>query len=212
MKTLARLPAIALCGLMLVACGDDSSSASGDADPCALLSNSLLDAHFPVPDPGQVNRSPSRYSPHPLCMVTWEKANAAELQAEYDEEMTAYMKRKMQGEKVDLPAMRTRNEVTLTLYTPLFDSEQAAQSGFNSAMRMLQAGTRSQVADTQINFQADLETVSGVGDEARWAARLNQLSIVDGRRILHITVDTGADKARHLALAKALAQDLLPQL
>ena len=201
--------------MLLAACGDDSAGGDGghraaaEVGPCELLSNDLLAAHFSLPQDDTIRRQPSKYSPHPLCMVSWKKPGAADMSVRQQAEMRDYLQKKMRGEGASKPIDRSSSEVTLTVFRPRFDSQEAALVGFNSAMRRLESGVRTEVADTQINFQADLEPVDGIGDRARWAPRLNQLSLVSGRDIFHLTVNTGADKATHRALAESLARDLL---
>jgi hypothetical protein len=185
---------------------------STDTTPCQILDDALLRPAFDLAADVEITRSPSRHSPHPLCTVSWPKPNAAELEAEQGARMMEYMQKKMAGEDVEMPSFRTTNEVSLTLYEPAFDDGRAARSGFDSAMKRLSDGVTGSHEDVEITFQADLVPVAGVGDDARWAAKMRQLSVVDDRRIFHLTVNTGAEHDAELDTAKGLARQVAEAL
>lgn len=185
---------------------------STDTTPCEILDDALVSAHFEVPADVEITRSPSKYSPHPLCTVSWPKPDAAEIQAQMGAAMSEYMTKKMRGEDVERPAFRTTDEISLTLNDPPSETPELARAHFESAMRRLSEGISSSHQGVEVTFQADLTPVSGVGDQALWAPKLRQLSVVDDTRIFHVTVNTGGEPEAELAKAKAVALDVAREL
>ncbi|MDX1585053.1 MAG: hypothetical protein R3338_15755 [Thermoanaerobaculia bacterium] len=186
--------------------------ASTDETPCEVLDDELIRAHFEIAEGIEIRRSPSKYSPHPLCTVTWDKPNAEELEQKRTEMMMERMQARMRGEEVEGSMIRSTNEVSLTLYEPTFDSADDARSSFDSSMNRLQEGFSASHEDVEMTFQADLDPVEGVGDKAMWAAKMHQLSVVDGNQIFHVTVNTGAELDQDLEKAKEIARDVAKKL
>lgn len=185
---------------------------STDSTPCEILDDELLRAALDVPADAEISRSPSRHAPHPLCTVTWPKPNAAEIDEQRAARMMEAMQARLRGEEVEMPSFRTQDEVSLTLYEPPFDDPAAARAAFESAMRSLAGGITGSHEDVEVTFQADLVPVEGVGDEAMWAAKLRQLSVVDGTRIFHVGVNTGAEPDAELETAKEVARRVAAEL
>lgn len=185
---------------------------SKDTTPCEILDDEFVRAHFEIGPDVEISRSPSKYSPHPLCTVSWPKPNAAEIEERSGEAMMEYMQKKMVGEDVKRPSFRTTDEVSLTLYEPEFESPDAAMASFDSSMKMLSEGITSSHEDVEVTFQANLTPVEGVGDKAMWAAKMRQLSVVNGNRIFHVSVNTGAELEADLEKAKAVAKDVAAEL
>ncbi|WP_116367468.1 hypothetical protein [Parahaliea mediterranea] len=196
--------------------GDGSSVSSGDghgarfasADPCTLLSDALLGEHFEMSADAPVNRRPSQYSPHPLCIVQIPKPNAEELAQAQAAAMNDYLLRKTRGEDVALPSIKAYSEVSLTLLEPA-ESPAQALANFDGAMRKLTEGVTGGTETRQVTIQADVVPVDGVGDKAAWAESMRQLSVVDGVQVLHLTVNAGESRADDRQRAVALAQGLL---
>ena len=126
--------------------------------------------------------------------------------------MSDYMQRKMKGEDVAMPSFRTKNEVSLTLYEPAFESADQAMQSFDSAMKRLSEGMTRTHDDVEVTFQADVTPVQGVGRKAMWAPKMRQLSFVTDDRIIHVTVNTGAEDEADRAKATAIAQQLVREL
>lgn len=201
-------------GEALAPSGKAAAAATGpaDVDPCSVLTDELLQAHFTIAPDTPINRRLSDYSPHPLCTVTWRKADADEIEARRGEAMNEYIMAKARGEKVSIPNFRTDDEMSLTLYQPLFESPGAAQGGLDQAMSVLQKGVSASHKGVEATFQADVVPVAGVGDKAAWAAKLRQLSVASGRRLFHVTVNTGAEREQELETARAVAGSLAERL
>lgn len=185
---------------------------STDTTPCEVLDERVIRASFDIGSDVQLTRKPSKYSPHPLCTVSWPKPNAAELEKNQASAISDYMQRKMKGEDVKMPSFRTSNEVSLTLYEPQFDSPQEAVASFDLAMKRLSEGMTASHQDIEMTFQADVTPVEGVGSKAMWAPKLRQLSVVDRNRIFHVGVNTGAELNEELEKAKAIARDIAQAL
>ncbi len=190
--------------------GARRAQAESDLDPCTLLSDEVIRGQFESAAGATINRRPSDYSMHPMCVMSWRKPDADEIEARTAAAMNDYLQRKMRGEQVKMPSFATENEVTLTLFQPLFDDTAAAIASFDQAMSVLQRGVKGNSGGVEVSFQSDVTPVQGVGDKASWAVGMRQFSVVQGRRIYYITVNTGArpsaEEARALALAKAVGE------
>ncbi len=206
-----------LCVSLLACGGDDKSATAGGQarateDPCALLSAELLRTEFGLEQGAEFSHEPSKYSPHPLCTASWQGPDAAEIEAKSQAAMQEYLQKKMRGEEAKIPSFRTRNEVTLTLYQGPFASEAEAQQAFTSAMAVLNKGIKGSSGSVEVEFQADTVAVDGVGDEAQWAERMRQLSVLSGRRIFHLGVRTTGESDVDLAHARQLARAVAGEL
>lgn len=183
---------------------------STSTQPCDILDDELVRAHFNVAEGVEITRSPSKYSPHPLCTVTWDKPNADEIREQNREQIMERMRAQMEGG--ELPAQaRATNELTLTIYEPRFESPEAALGSFETAMRRLSEGVTARSGDREVTFQADVEPVEGIGLKAMWAPKLRQLSVVEGRNLFHVTVNTG-ELATDKELARSVAADVVSKL
>jgi hypothetical protein len=111
-----------------------------------------------------------------------------------------------------MPSFRTTDEVSLTLYSPTFESRSQALAGFDAAMKRLSDGVTTSAGDVEFTYQADVEPVSGVGDKAMWVPKMRQLSVVSGNQLLHLSVNTGRELDAELATARALAEDVIAAL
>ena len=179
-------------------------------DPCALLSDDLLKAHFSIGNV-EITRSPSKYSPHPLCIATWPKPDAEAIEAENEANMMAYMTAKMQGNDEEASKLRKRstNEVSLTINKKTYDTKESASSGFDQAMRILREGMTVKVKGKETKSPTyETEPVNGVGDKAVWIPRMNQLSVLSGLKIFHLGVLIEKDDQANLGHAKQVAKDL----
>lgn len=185
---------------------------STDTTPCEILSDELIRGSFDLAADVALTRSPSKYSPHPLCTVRWAKPNAAEIEKRRAAEMSDYLQRKLKGEDVKMPSFATENEVSLSLYEPPFKSHDEALQAFDVAMKRLSDGITAKHEDVEMTFQADITPVDGVGRKAMWAPSLHQLSLVEGNRIIHVTVNLGESGEADLEKARSLANDITSRL
>lgn len=181
-----------------------------DIDPCALLSDDFIRGQFESATNVNIDRRLSDYSVHPMCVVSWPKPNKAEIEANTASAMSDYLARKMRGEDVKMPAFATEDEITLTLFQPEFEDNAAAIASFDRAMAVLKRGVTGSAGGVEVSFQSDVVPVDGVGDKATWAVGMRQISVVHGRRIYYITVNTGAkpsvEEAQAIALAKGVGK------
>ena len=232
MKDPGRILFIGILAVASFGCGGDESTTAGDvertigrdvaeatgteastsAEPCEVLDEALVRASFEIGPEVEIVRAPSKYSRDPLCTARWAKPNAEEIEQKRAALMTDYMTRKMKGEDVEKPAFRTQNEVSLTLTDKPAENPEQAMAMFDSAMRVLSEGFTSAHEGTEVTFQADLTPVEGVGRKAMWASSLRQLSVVDGNRIFHVGVNTGAELEAELEKAKAIANEVAQEL
>jgi len=185
-------------------------TSKADLSPCEVLSDDVIRRHFDTAD-AELTRKQSRYSDDPLCTVSWPKPNAAELEQQRAQAMSDYMTRKMRGESVERPSLRTTNEVTLTIAKTDFESAERALESFDGAMRVLSEGMTVKTDRGEMKSPTyELQPVTGVGARAMWAAGLSQLSVVTDDRIFHVGVVTGSESDQEKA--KAIANDIAPSL
>lgn len=210
--------------LMLASCGNNAEDSTNettqaalteiqeDPEPCAILTRDFLSRFFDL-DTATLNHTPSKYSPYPLCTVSWPKPNAAEIEEHFKASYGDYLKAKMQGKDVEKPEMKTSYEVSLTIYTPRFDDVSSAGSSFDSAMRVLEKGTTVDVKGEKYTTKGrDIEPVEGIGNKAAWVPSLSQMSVHSGHFIFHVSANVDKDpevnKARTRELADALTNIL----
>lgn len=183
-----------------------------DPDPCAILTKDFLSKFFDL-DTATLKHTPSKYSPYPLCTVTWPKPNAAEIEANFKEKYAEYIQAKLSGQEVEKPEMKTSCEISLTIYTPRFDNVSSAGSSFDSAMRILKKGTTVDVKGEKYTTSGrEVEPVEGIGNKAAWVPSLNQMSVHSGHFIFHVSANIGKDtednKTKAFKLANALSNIL----
>jgi len=195
-------------------------------DSCATLTETLVRTTFHVPEETTIRIDPPS-RPRGVCEYSWDKPNVEELrlqiaaaQRERMQEMVEKMRRGQGAQGLldgitDMPL--THNEVSLH-FGPGFDTPEIAARSFGQAMDRLQEGIRrpidtpnGQALGQEVTFQFDLETVEGVGDQARYMPRMSQLAILDGRRIVYVIAKISADPAANLEHARRLAAAVLGQ-
>lgn len=185
---------------------------SRDTTPCEILDDALIHRHFEIGD-AEISRSLSQYSPHPLCTASWPKPNAAEIEAQRAEVMMERMMRRMQGEEVETPSLRSRDEVSLTISKDRFASRQQALAAFDSAMRILSEGMTVETSAGAVDSpRYDIEPVTGVGEKAMWAPKLHQLSVATAHHVFHVGVRTEGGLDVELEKAKELAREIAAAL
>ncbi len=206
-----------------------------EPDPCALLTESVIRTTFEVPEDTPVEQQPSIQQIRPMCTYSWDKPDAEEIRArvkqiqqERVQEMFRKMRRGKQAQAItdlamDLPS--ESNRVSLN-FSPPPRTAARARAMFFAAMATLEGGVRhtieveegtegvservrQEVDGQEIEFQADLEEVEGIGDEARWIPRLNQLAVLNGDQILYLTVEMDVDRSVNRDEAKTLMAALL---
>ena len=216
--------ALPLIVVLLFGCGGSSSDApqdetakpaaeSGAPDPCELLNDTVLRAHFEVGD-AAISRRPGQHSPHPLCMISWPKPDAEARQAEFMKKMSEYTTAKARGEEAAMPKLRMENEINLTIMKQRFDSPEQAASAFDMGMDILQNGLKSQQGDENASkiLRHDVEPVTGLGDKAAWVAGLNQISVQNDRRVFHLGINVYDDPETNRAKAMEIAKSLLEHI
>lgn len=203
-------------GLFAFSCSaekaDQAEQSTGEAenverstDPCEILSDDFITGFFDV-EADSLSRTPSKYSPHPLCSVSWRKPNADEIEKQNEENMMAYMKARMRGEDVKRP--RSTNEVSLTINKSRHADKESAARAFDSAMRIMREGMTVEVdGEEHTSPTYEMEPVEDVADNAFWASKLNQLSVHSGRSIFHVSVIIGSEE-QNLAKTKEVARAL----
>jgi len=206
----------------------------GPPDPCALLTEAVVRATFEVPEETAIAQSQSTSSTYSVCSYTWDKPNADEIREEIaalQRERVQKMLKKARGGQLGQGMMdlamnmpRMESQVSLNFGPPRATAEEA-HSLFESAMSSLEQGithridteqvenanerVRAAVEGQEVTFQADVEPLEGVGDEARFIPRLNQVAVRDGNRILYVVVEIETEAADNLEPASRLARTLI---
>lgn len=207
-----------------------------EPDPCALLTEDVVRAVFSVPAETTVSSPPSRNPVHAVCTRTWEKPNADEIREEIARAQQARLReafQKMrQGKQaqglLDMAMNFPRADAVVSMnYGPTSESPEVAKTRFDAAMASLAEGitrtvaiddiaddttsakVREAVGDQTVTFQADSASVEGIGDDARWLPRLNQLAILRGKDIIYLNVEIETNADENLEHAKRLAAALL---
>lgn len=158
--------------------------------PCDILSDEFLATYFDIGD-AQITRRPSKYSPHPLCIVTWPLPNAAEIEAQNTANMAAVMQAQLKGDKEAAKNMikRTTSEVNLTINKEHYENTESAVTSFEAAMTILRDGMEVEVKGEKKQTRTyELSLVTGTGDKAYWVEGLNQLSMTCSGKIYHLGV------------------------
>ena len=112
-----------------------------------------------------------------------------------------------------MPKMSTQNEINLTIFGEEFETVERASANFEAAMRQLETGTTVEIqGEMKTMFKYDTEEVEGVGENARWVAGMNQVSVHSGKRVFHLGVklhDTSEEnKADAITLAVVLCEKI----
>lgn len=174
-----------------------------------LLSEEMLRRSLHIPVATEITREPSKYTPHPHCTAIWRKADADDIERRQAEALQEYLRRRMQGEKVEPPAVSSTNRVALTLFGQPHEDSSAGRAEFHGAMRLLAVGYTGEYDGMELTFQAELEPVAGIGQQAMWAPRLHQLSVFsDSGQIYHLVVETGPDGSAEFSAAREMAAKL----
>lgn len=186
-------------------------------DVCGVLTADLLQDVFDIGD-AELSFKPGSSKANPSCKGSWPVPNAEEAKAESAKAMQDYMMAKVAGEKDlgPMPIPHLQHEVRLTFGGKGFKDPAAAQVAFDSLLVSLKEGI---TAEAEVDGTTHKHTfriaydheVNGVGERAAWAPKLNQLSFVTGRRIIHLTVDVG-DAVENERMAVELAQGVIDSL
>ncbi len=231
MRRFARIVGVSLIScLPLVACGGDSETATKTDDParasssgetttdaCAVLTTDLVQSTFDIGD-AELSFRPGSSKANPSCVASWPVSNAEEVKAESAKAMQDYMMAKVAGEKDlgPMPIPHLEHEVRLTFAGKSFKDAAAAQAGFDALMVTLEEGITAEAeyqgAKQKHTFRVEYDhEVEGLGEKAAWAPKLNQLTFVSGRRIMHLNVDLG-DPAENERMAVKTAQGVVDRL
>lgn len=192
----------------------------GEPDPCALLTEAVIRRTFELAADTEITQRVME-RPRRMCTYVWEKPNAEEIRAEIQkvqQERIREMMQKVRRGKVADGLVGTIGMPTTTASVHLnfggpFESAEQARTAFDEGLRILQQGTSREVKtknlrDT-VTFQADHTAVAGVADQAAWTPRINQLSVLDGATVFHLSVELEVETDDNLDAAKRLAAALL---
>lgn len=226
----AATPSSSATGEPVAAGGDEDA----ERDPCALLTEEVVRAVFSVPAETTVASSHSPTGA--LCTYTWEKPNADEIREEIARQQQARIREALQnmgkGKQaqglLDLAMNLPRADAVVSMnYGPVSESPEVAKTRFDAAMSRLAEGitqtvaiddvagdnasarVREAVGDQTVTFQADSATIEGIGDDARWLPRMNQLAILRGKDLIYLNVEIETNADENLEHAKRLAAALL---
>ena len=195
---------VAILTLLMVACGGEQADSrtpqnepEGDEVPagstaesalgsradmtsekvCEVLKSGVLNGVLDVNEESWTYRPASEYVPQALCT-----ANAQS------------------------PDGSSSYEVGLMIMKTDFESPAAAVESLESTVRSLTEGMTIEVAGKEHTTQVTFEPfMDGVGDQAAWAPKLNELSVADQGTRFAVTVQGTGDNAENRAKAVELA-------
>lgn len=181
-------------------------AADGDGfDPCELLNEEILHSHFEVGDAEIYSRS-SSHRRYATCIVNWPRPDHEALQEAYQKKVMEYGQAKARGETVEMPeSPRTHCELTCTVPVKRFHSPAQAQSALDTALDIMKNGLKTRPKTEEQRAKVVIEPVDGLGDKAAWNVGNNQISVANGRRMFHLTVNVYDDGAANRAKAMELA-------
>lgn len=184
-------------------------------DPCTLLTEDMVREHLELAEDVEIEQSRSKHSPHPLCSYSWNTLSEEE-QKEARAKMVKNMMEKVKkgktaGGLMDMATSMGNEEAHLTVFKEAFDSPEQARQRLESIRARMEKGIKQDVRGETVEFQSSYQTVEGVGNEAYWSPKHNQLSVAQGDRIFHLGVKA-RDESRNLELSKELARRVADEL
>jgi len=196
-----------------------AQGAESEVNPCEVLTEELIRSTLTaVPDDAEITqRRGSTEMTAKLCTYSWpnpdfdQEAHTRELMKKMREGM-----RKggggVQGIMDMAMSARQSAEVNYT-HMPELESAEAAQRRFDGIVSMLDRGITQEVEamgkNTEVTIQSSMETIEGVGDQASWSERMQQLTVRDGAQIFHLSVKVEDEPEANLELTKQLARALI---
>ena len=203
--------------ILLASCGggsDDSAGADSKGkpaadenrfDPCERLTEDVIRSHFEVGD-AEISSRSSSHRRYATCIVNWPRPDHEALQEAYQKKIMEFGQAKARGETAEMPeAPRTYCELTCTVPVKRFDSPAQAQSALDSALDIMKNGLKTRPKTEEQRAKVVIEPVDGIGDKAAWNVGNNQISVANGRRMFHLTVNVYDDPAANRAKAMKLA-------
>lgn len=199
------------------------------ADSCAVLTETLVRRTFDLSDKVKLERGKSTGADQ-VCAYQWDKPNADKLRAELHKKEQEHVKQMMKqlhsgkmGQGLTEMAKEVptvKSQVSLILSNFHFDSKDNARTSFQSSMKKLNDGIKREVSvpgkkgkhEEVVAFRLQNVPVKGVGDLAAWSPKIDQLTVLDGKRIFHVRANIHTDADENLVEAKKLAQAVIDAL
>lgn len=197
--------------------GEKITETASGLDPCEILKSGVVADEFGV-DAAAI-RYHAGSTRHPVCLSSWRKPNADEIEAATPQLMMDYMKRKAAAQQKKepfdekMPIPRPEAEANLTIYGESYDGPAAAAAGLEGIVATMSKGVTATVGGKDYTSQVTYEGwIDGVGDKAAWAPKLSQLSVAAKGVIFHVSVRAFDDPAENQSKAIALAKRIIPRL
>lgn len=161
---------------------DNTETTSEQA--CDVLKSGVLDEVFDVSEDAWNYRPASKYVPQALCTATGRSQDGS-----------------------------SNYEVSLMIMKSAFDSPAAAVESLESTVKSLSEGMTIEAGGKTHTKQVEFEPfLDGVGDQAAWAPKLNELSVAHEGTRFAVTVtgvgDNAENKARAIELARVVGDEL----
>ncbi len=185
-------------------------------NPCEVLTEATIRANVTVPEGAEITQRRGSGHATKLCTYTWEDPDF-DREAHTRELMKRMAERMRKGGTAEgileaAAGARAGGEVSIT-HEPSAEDEESARRMFDGAMERLNRGASHEVEaggkTTKVTFQFSTEPVTGVGDQAHWSPRMQQLSVRNGATIFHLVVKVEDEPAQNLELAKAIARAII---
>jgi hypothetical protein len=197
--------------------GEKVTRTDSGLDPCQILGSGIVAEVFGVEAAAIHYRAGS--VAHPLCMASWRKPNADELEAAQGQRIQDWVKRQSQAringqpftEKI--PVVKVDSTVSLTIFNETFASPEAAAERLEGMIDTMSKGVTVEVGGRKHTSQVDYDDwTPGVGDRAAWAPKLSELSVAARGVIFHVAVHVASEPAENRAQAIELARRVAGKL
>ncbi|MEZ5313567.1 MAG: hypothetical protein R2862_07885 [Thermoanaerobaculia bacterium] len=181
---------------------------------CDVLRSGPLVAVFGDGAASASFRPGSKYVPHPLCLVSWDKPDhdalvAARSAYERDKAMARVQKKPF--DRAQPPS--DHFEASLTILKQTYRSAAEAVADLESSVAQLEAGITVTVSGKEHTTQLDFDDLSNeVGDRCAWAPKHRELLVAWGGVRFTVSVrgfdDPAQDRAHAVELARAIGAAL----
>jgi hypothetical protein len=165
--------------VLLVACQTETASAEpseatpstgAEIDPCGVLTEADIRSRYSPPTDLEVLRDETMRFPR--CRYRWDHPDKSENEAH-----NLGIRMKHMQDPDAHPLRIERYSVSITWAHPV-DSAEEARQAYDAAVETMDSGG---------HVGEGGGPVEGVGDAAFWSARMNQLSVLSGTRIFHVS-------------------------
>ena len=182
---------------------------------CRIINAGLIEEFFATGDAEVTYRGsiPSKRAGHVVCFALWDKPDKEALEAANQQAMMEWAKGIASGNKKPQPKpVSGTNEVSLTLISDTFNTNEEAIASLEESVATLSKGITVEVAgkkhETKMEFGPWMD---GVGEKAIWSAKGGLNFVYDARRYaLKVSISDDDEQNRQAEIS--LAQRIIASL